>query len=57
MVIPDGVITIGSSAFYGCSNIKTLVIGKNVESYDGMISLNLTSIHALFWRILSLETR
>ena len=32
VVIPDSVVTIGSSAFESCNNLKTVVIGNGVET-------------------------
>ena len=33
--IPDTVVTVEQSAFYGCSKLKVLTISKNVKSIDG----------------------
>ena len=47
VTIPDGVTSIGSSAFYGCSNLESVTIGNGVtsiNSYAFRDCSNLTSV-------------
>jgi hypothetical protein len=37
VIIPDCVVGIGSAAFSGCSNLTTLVMPKELESFDGFV--------------------
>lgn len=46
MTIPDNVTYIGYGAFYQCSNLSLLNIGKNVTTIEyAFQSCNLTEIH------------
>ena len=46
VTIPDSVKVIGNSAFYGCKNLKTVILGKGVETieYQAFCSSGLESI-------------
>jgi len=49
IVFPDTVTTIGNqySAFYGCENVKKVVISKNIETIDGYPFENMKNLEEI----------
>ncbi len=59
LVIPDGVTSIGSFAFVGCSDLKNLIIPNSVESYSlGAFDpcRNVTKVSTPAWLINPIKT-